>query len=374
MFRGWRVAVVMRRAATFAGVAALAGLGARSASAAAEPTLLGQWRFDEADGQVAVDDGPQRLNGLLGAHDSPDAADPVRVAGASGRALRFDGKTFVRLPDTGALAVPTLTAEAVVRADGSPGSYRYLVSRGGRDCLAGSFALYTGQAGGIALYVFDGTRYLVSATARPADVWNGAWHHISGSFDGRALRIFVDGRPVGAPVDAPLRIEYAGMSPRASFGQYVGACELSFRGDMDTVRLWSGARSQKAIVQDADDIAPGAAGLGPLTAADEGTVIPAQLTPSASRRRGCVVRVVRKRARGKRVTVVKVRVTKGVRPVRAARVVARRAGRKQVLARGRTDATGRARLAVRSRRSMRVSITAQGRPRCAPGRLYVRNK
>ena len=362
--------LVLRRTATLAGIAAMLGLGARSAPAADDPALLGQWRFDEGDGQVAADDGPRRLDGRLGTVDAPDAADPARVEGASGRALRFDGTSLVRLPDTDALAVPTLSVEGVVRADASPGSWRYLVSRGGRDCLAGSYGLYTGEAGGIALYVFDGSRYVVSATARPADVWNGAWHHVAGTFDGRALRLFVDGRPVGAPMEAPLRIEYAGMSGRASFGQYVGACELSFRGDIDLVRLWSGARSPQAIVQAASEVVPGAAGLGPLPAAAGGTVIRGE-DPRPPR---CAVRVVGKRTRGKRGTVVRVRVTARKRPVRRARVVARRPGRGKVLARGRTDAAGRARLALRTRRSGRVSITAKGRPNCAPGRVRVRGR
>ncbi len=360
--------LVLRRTATLAGIAAMLGLGARPAPAADDAAMLGQWRFDEGDGQVAVDDGPRRLDGALGALGAPDVADPPRVGGHSGGALRFDGRTFVRLPDTDALAVPTLSAETVVRADASPGSWRYLVSRGGRDCLAGSYGLYTGEAGGIALYVFDGSRYVVSATARPADVWDGAWHHIAGTFDGRALRLFVDGRPVGGPMDAPLRIEYAGMSMRASFGQYAGACELSFRGDVDLVRLWSGAHSPEAIARAAGEVAPGAAGLGPLPAAAAGTVIRAD----DSRPRRCTVRVLGKRARGKHGTVVRVRVTAQKRPVRNTRVVARRPGRGRVLARARTDATGRARLAVHPQRSGRVSITAKGRPNCAPGRLRVR--
>ena len=356
--------------------AAIFGLETRPAPAAGDPSLLGQWRFDEGSGQIVVDDGPQRLDGRLGGVELPDAADPSRIEGASGRALRFDGDQFVGLPDTGALAVQTLSAEAVVRAGASPGPWRYLVSRGGRGCLAGSYGLYTAAAGGVALYVFDGARYVVSATARPSDVWNGGWHHVAGTFDGRALRLFVDGRPVGEPMDAPLRIEYAGVSPRASFGHYVGECQLSFSGDMDLVRLWSGARSAEAIAQTAPGVPPAPAGAGPLPAAAPGTVIAAEEAarvregPAASGGRGCVVKVVRRRARGKRVTVVHVRVTARKRPLPATAVVARRTGRRKVLARARTDGHGRARLALRSGR---VSITAKRRAGCTPARVRVRS-
>jgi len=369
MSKRWSAMAVLRRMAALAaaaGVAAILGVGARTAPAAEDSTLLGQWRFDERDGQVAVDDGPLQLNGLLGATDVPDVADPARIEGASGRALRFASNSVVRLPDSRALAAESLTAEAVVRADGSPGQFRYLVSRGGERCVAGSYGLYTGADGGVALYVFDGTRYVVSAAARPADVWNGAWHHVAGTFDGRALQLFVDGRPVGEPMDAPLRINYATTSVHAWLGQYAGDCDLGFHGDIDLVRLWSGARSAAAVAAAAAAVSVVSATPVPLPAAAPGTVLP------ASPRRACVVQVLSTRAKTTRRTMVQVRVTVRNRPLRAARVVARTTGTRKVLARARTDATGRARLALRARPSRRVRITAPKYPRCAPAQLRVR--
>jgi hypothetical protein len=143
------------------------------------PTCAVSGASTEPDGQSARDDGPHGLDGRLGETAAPDAADPVRVAGASGGALRFEGGSFVRLPDAPELAVGTLTIEAVVRAESSPGRFRYVVSRGSHGCIAGSYGLYTGTAGGIAIYVFDGSRFVVSPIARPADVWDGAWHHVA---------------------------------------------------------------------------------------------------------------------------------------------------------------------------------------------------
>ena len=168
MIRRWSAFSVSGRAAMLAiGVTAVLGVVAGPAPAAAQSGLLGQWRFDEPDGQRVIDDGPHALTGFLGTSDGADAADPVRVPGASGGALHFDGDRFVHLPDSASLAASTLTVEAVVRAGTSPGAWRYLVSRGGHGCVAGSYGLYTGAAGGVALYVFDGTRYVVSATAQP---------------------------------------------------------------------------------------------------------------------------------------------------------------------------------------------------------------
>ena len=368
----WSAKGVVQRAVALAGAAGAAvvfGLGAQPAAAVAEPAVLGQWRFDERDGQVAVDDGPYRLNGRLGLSDASDAADPVRIGGASGRALAFDGNASVSLPAADALAVQTLSAETVVRASASPGQFRYLISRGSHGCLAGSYGLYTAAAGGIALYVFDGTRYVVSATAWPADIWNGAWHHVAGTFDGRALRLFLDGQPVGEPMAAPLYIDYAQTSALSVFGQYAGGCELSFHGDIDLVRLWSGPLSPQAVAK----VAAGSSvplGAGPRPAAAPGRVIPAGWTmpanPTTSRppARACVLRLLHASTPSKRRTVIRVRVTVGHRPLRATRVVARHRGRTKVLAKARTNATGRARLVLRSRQSRRVRISTQGRKKC----------
>ena len=346
-------------------------LGGGSASAATEAGLLGQWRFDEGAGQVAVDDGPHRLAGRLGSSgDGVDGADPERIAGASGGALHFEGGDFVALPDSPAFAVQSLTAEAVVRAGGSPGAWRYLVSRGGTGCIAGSYGLYTGAAGGVALYVFDGTRYVVSATARPEDVWDGAWHHVAGTFDGRALRLFVDGRLVGEPMQAPLRIDYATASMHASFGQYAGDCELSFTGDLDLVRLWSVARSPGEI----GGAAPGGGGPAPgfLSPAAAGSFIP-RPSPggSGASRRRCVVRVLGASARSTGATRVRVRVTRRTRPLRSARVVVRPVGRERVLASARTNRSGRAVLALRRLRPRHVRIGVHGHARCKPVRMAL---
>ena len=374
MAKRWSAKVVVQRTVALGGAASAAavlGLGAQPAPAAVEPTVIGQWRFDERDGQVASDDGPHRLNGQLGLTAAPDAADPVRIAGASGQAVAFEGNASIALPAADVLAVQRLSAETVVRAPASPGAFRYLVSRGSHGCFAGSYGLYTAAAGGIALYVFDGTRYVVSATARPADVWNGAWHHVAGTFDGRALRLFVDGQPVGEPMAAPPQIDYAQTAARTIFGQYAGGCELGFRGDMDLVRLHSAALSPQAVAVSAAGSSAPLGPAGPRLAAAPGRVIPAgwattPADPTASRppARACVVRLLRAGVTAKRRTVVRILVTVRHRPLRT-RVVARQPGRKKVLGKARTNAKGRARVVLTSGRHRRVRISTQGRERCS---------
>jgi hypothetical protein len=360
-----------------AGALILLGLASVCTAPPASASLLGEWRFDEPAGQVVRDGGPFALDGELGASPGPDAADPLRIAGLSGRALRFDGASLARLPDSPQLAPRTLTAEAVVRAPASPGPYRYLVSHGANGCIAGAYGLYTGAAGGVAIYVFDGSRYVVSAAALPADVWNGHWHHVAGTFDGATLRLYLDGRPVGAPMAAPLRIDYGGTSSGVQVAQYVGACDLAFRGDMDLVRLWSSALSAQDVagIAQADvtesPVTPGTPPQ-PLLGAVPGTVLPGpagSTKPAVSRR--CTVRVARKRLAAARRVVVRARVTRLGLGHRKARVIARRAGRRRALSSARIGPRGNARLVLRLQRAdRRVELRVTGRSGCLPA--YVR--
>jgi len=249
--------------------AAAIGMIATYNPATADASLIAQWRFDESAGQVVHDDGPFGLDGVLGLTSAPDAADPQRLPGG---ALRFDGSSIVRLPKSARLEPEHVSIEATARADHSPGSYRYLVSKGGTECYSSSYGLYTAPKGGLAFYVFDGKRFVVSATARRSDVWDGEFHELKGTFDGEQLRLFVDGREVGEPMTAKLRIDYSIPSDTTNIGQYAGACDLPFRGDIDLVRIFSDAADPAPPA--ADPGAPPTATSDPLPAAAPGTTLP----------------------------------------------------------------------------------------------------
>jgi hypothetical protein len=368
--------------------------------------VIGQWRFDEGFGQVAFDDGPFALDGRLGALPGVDAGDPQRIPGASGGALRFDGDAFVRLPQAAELRPAHMTVEAVVRGDEPPGPFRYVMSQGADACFAGSYGLYTGGADGMAFYVYDGTRYVVSATADPGDVWNGQWHHVAGVFDGSTLRLYVDGRPVGDPTPAQLSIAYTLTSTEAYFGIYQGSCQLALRGDVDLVREWAQPLDGGAIASLSDralaapatppppgadpgavPVAPPAGGLErpPLTPAAPGGTIDATRPvsgegagPAVGRggpvvARACEVRSSPTRLRARAAAVVSVRVALRKRALRNARVVATTgAGKKvRVLARGRTRSDGRVRLKVRAPSRGTVRLRVPDRRECAAVALQV---
>lgn len=356
--------LVRARTMLVALAAAAIALVAAAAPATAAPVLAGQWTFDEPAGQAVLDSGPLGLHGVLGASAEPDAEDPLRIPGAFGGALRFGEGTNVRVADGRRLDLATLTVEAIARADGSPGLYRYLVAHGSIGCFSGAYGLYTASDGGLAFYVFDGERYHVSASARISDVWDGAWHRVTGTFDGRSVRVFVDGQEAGAPLVTPTGtvIESASIPEGTHFGSYVGGCRLPFTGDLDSVRIWSDGTSPATVAAQA-----GTAADVRLPAAARGSVI--QTVPP---RASCAVRVSRKTIVAKRRAVVTVRATNGTGPLRHVRLLVRRTNVSKTIARPRTNAKGHAKVALRVSTRGRLRIGVVGRPNCTPAFITVR--
>lgn len=365
-----------RIASTTLLLAALALITA-AASASAAATVVGQWRFDEPSGQLALDDGPFGLTGTLGPTAGVDAEDPFRIAGLTGGALNFGNASFVSVPDARKLDLPTLTVEAAAHANNSPGEFRYLVSHGALGCFAGAYGLYTAANGGLAFYIFDGQRYFVSPAASPTDVWDGRWHTLAGSFDGTKVHAFVDGREVGSGFATPpgTAIEYASMPPGTSFGNYVGACRLPYTADLDTIRIWSGDGAAASAA--ANPILPpdtsGATGTNEGTAAGgriapgaEGTVIKGT-PPKAS----CRLRATPSRIRAKHRARVTVTATEGTRPMRKTRLSVQRAGKPKLLAAPRTNAKGKAKFSIKIAAQGKLRIGVLGRPVCTPAFVAV---
>jgi hypothetical protein len=331
--------------------------------------LVAQWRFDEGAGQVVHDDGPFGLDGVLGASAAADGADPERIAGG----LRFDGTDFVTLPPSSQLELQAMTVEATVRAGSSPGAYRYVVSRGGRGCFSGSYGLYSASGGGIAFYVFDGTRYVVSAAARISDVWDGDWHRVTGTFDGSALRLYVDGHPVGAPLAAPMDIDYATTGTGTTLGTYAGACNLPYIGDLESVRLFDTALSPQGVA----GTPPSSPPLAPLAPEAPGEIVPAGSAPQASQPGGgapgrpgpianapaCTVKLSRTSVVAHRRTVVRARVG-----VKRAKVTARHSKHGRLLASARSNTSGVARLVLKPHTTGRLTVSTVG---CVAASLKV---
>lgn len=213
--------------------------------------IVADWHFNESGGATAVDSSGYGNNGTFGPAGS--SLDPERIGdGKLGGALRFDGSDHVVVEHSSSLEPANITVEAWVRSlpGAPPYGWSYVVSKSSVDCGFAAWALYTGATGGMYFYI-NGGGCIMTEGASPRQIWDGQWHHIAGTFDGAAVRLYVDGVEVGngTPYTGPLYYPGSTASNRTLYiGTYESPiCSLPFRGDIDEVRVWSRALSQCEI-------------------------------------------------------------------------------------------------------------------------------
>jgi hypothetical protein len=339
------------------------GAALACATPAAAQAPVASWRLDDGSGTAARDSRPLRLDGSL-------TPGPGWIAGVEGAALRFGGTGAVVLPDSSALEPQAITVGAWVRRVGSPGTFRYVFSKGSSTCLRSSYALYTGSSGGMAFYVGGNGLFTLSPQAAASSVWDGRWHRVVGTYDRARVRLFVDGAQVGGGTAGPTNIEY-GLASRAPYIGAYGGCNLPFNGDIDDVDVWSSALSANGVEADAvpppETPATGpighAPGAPPVRVAEKGrTTTPTRCTSVAVSRRAVPIH---------RRTAIVATVRKGTKRARGVRVVLKA---RHIHKHGRTNKRGRARFVVRAVRRNRLTVKAAAPTRsgCSRPVAYVR--
>jgi hypothetical protein len=166
-------------------------------------------------------------------------SSPVTFApGEVGAAFSFDGtqSMYVQIPRTDLLESMTVavSVEAWVRST-APGNFKYIFSKGANSDGA-SYAFYTGANGGLIFYVSDGQNFFLSPDASEA-VWDGNWHHVTGTYDGSLVHLYVDGIEVGGGSSAPnVTIGYGlALTNDAFIGTFNGISNFGFVGQVDEV-------------------------------------------------------------------------------------------------------------------------------------------
>ena len=240
------------------------------------PGLSAYWNFDDTDAQLTRDVSGHGLDAHFGATPGPDPSDPIRVrsdcpidgsadVGPAGCLALFDGEDDrVQCASIPALrGAKALTVEAWIRP---PSPLR-------RACLvaaqqspdARDLSLWQNADGSLELAVrtAGGSR---SCRSKPA-LQPGVWQHVAVVYDGRIVSMRVDGKPVH---------EETWNVPPAFSGTPVmigaaGDGKEPFSGEMDELRIWSVARSEREI-RDAmtANVAPGQSGLAAYWRFDEG--------------------------------------------------------------------------------------------------------
>jgi Concanavalin A-like lectin/glucanases superfamily len=334
-------------------------------SAHAAPAVLADWRFDEGAGQVVADASGHGHDGQLGASAGVDAADPAWIAGHEGAsALAFGGVDYVSMPDGATLEPERVAVDAWVRRAGSPGAFRYVLSKGSLGCERSAYGLYSGWSGGIAFYVSSSSSYFISPEVSSATVWDDRWHHVIGSYDGDRVRLWIDGSSVGSGTIANIAIAYGAGTSGVYVGNYRGSCDLGFDGAIDEVKVWAGAPPQTALPGPVVPPVPGAptqlkvAGGRPATDEDTGS------SADATTPRGCLrVTLSRRTVPIERRALVLATVRRATKRLAGAGVVVHG---EHVHAFARTDRKGTARIFLRAHKRGRLTVRVRGQQAGCP--------
>jgi Concanavalin A-like lectin/glucanases superfamily len=210
--------------------------------------IVGNWHLDEGQGTTVQDSSGNFNTGTLRAFGS--TTGPTWIDRRFDTpALRFGSIGSVEIPDAPVLNPEKITLEAWVRRSRTSNLNEYVISKGAKDCVAASYALYTVGNGALAFYIFDGNNTYVESPAIDASkIWNDRWHHVAGTYDGKMVRLYVDGKEQGNGTPTTLAIGY-GLSTNNSLyiGSYGTNCVAKFGGDIDDVRIWNRALTDTEI-------------------------------------------------------------------------------------------------------------------------------
>lgn len=195
--------------------------------------------------------GDQNAQDIIGNNSGTFNAGTFVSPAKVGSAFTFSGtgNDYVIVPQNSSLEPKFVTVDAWVRANGTPGQFKYIVAKGGNNCDGGSsYALYTGNSGGLAFYIYDGSTFVLSPDAG-ASIWNNAWHHVAGSYDGANVKLYVDGGLIGA-TPTSLTINYALHDNQLIFGNYTdcnSGQNFAFKGDVDEIEIFNRALTASEV-------------------------------------------------------------------------------------------------------------------------------
>jgi len=227
-------------------------------AASADPRLLGYWPFDEAAGATIAHDGSG--HGRDGTVEGT-AQGVAFVAGHLGRALSFPGGSSggvgVRVPESmeiDQLRAFTITAWFQLGSVPGAGMQRSVISRRLGTGNGEVFNL-TCNNGDVVVYIpGSGGQINFEARAKGAAV-AGVWTHAAATYDGRYLRLYLDGSQAAVSdfpdrlVSSPGNPVYIGSNKNTTFSE-------PFHGLVDEVALYSYALPASAVARLAAGASP----------------------------------------------------------------------------------------------------------------------
>ena len=210
---------------------------------AAAPTidvpLIAHWAFDEVSGDQCADSSGHAWQAGM----SPPATPLVRRRGLFGNALSLSGSHLLRVSEQIPLAHPAGISFSAWAKPTELSSYREIFRKeDGNDRVLFSF-----QNDGTILSLGLNVGGYVECDAKitPERVRDGRWHHCAATFDGRWMRVYLDGDEIGS-LERPGAVRAGGSAPGCIGSSNGGEC---FQGTLDDLRIYAGALSAVQIAQ-----------------------------------------------------------------------------------------------------------------------------
>lgn len=197
--------------------------------------LLAYWTFDEDLGSDCIKD----ASGHAGMSVEVKR-DISSKAGVYGNALEVRGEHKLKVGSFGVTELPTISFSVWAKPS-DLSKYRELFRQEGANRVLFSFQ----ENGSILSLGLDiGGYYECDAKLDPARVMDGTWHHCAATFDGKVMRVFLDGEMAGS-FDRPGKIA---LDPNTAgfIGSSCGDNE-HFQGRLDNFRIYSEALSPEDV-------------------------------------------------------------------------------------------------------------------------------
>ncbi len=208
-------------------------------------------KMDEGYGNIANDYSPQNNNGNILGSSAPSWTND----GKFGKALSFDGGDYIRVPNSTSLQlVNEISVSVWIKLSNLADAG--IVSKSGLNNSNGDYALATGCGSANNNQITFGINGECGLTSQTT-ITTGEWYHLVGTYDGTALRLYVNG-----DLDQTLA-ETDSINTNSTdliVGGYYSSSYLT-QGTIDDLRIYPFALSEsqvKTVMNQGEQIVMGA--------------------------------------------------------------------------------------------------------------------
>ncbi|MEA1952305.1 MAG: LamG domain-containing protein, partial [Planctomycetota bacterium] len=200
---------------------------------------IAHWTFDETSGTLCRDTAG---NGHDAGAGQPNHRSVSRVGGLFGNAINFSGRHDLQVAEKlNFTTLPRISLSAWVMPNNLSGNREIFRKEDGNNRILFSFQ---GNGSILSLGLNVGGYLECDAEIEPGTVLDGAWHHCAATFDGKTMRVYLDGKEVGTK-ERIGKITAGGQAKARIGSSSGGEC---FQGKIDELTIHADALTPQQIV------------------------------------------------------------------------------------------------------------------------------